>query len=179
MNRLFDLSEWDKVICFLIINFALQLCMLLITYPMISNSVQPFDQHFSPGSQVIMGVLEAMGESSRENYLINQLTLDLAFPVVYSFGYAFLIIQLIKLSQFSSSYINYFSLIPFGIAFFDLIENTSIVYTLVRFPDVTPFIHLLLSSANPLKHLLTLTTGLGLLLLFAHLLYSRNQKHPK
>ncbi|MEA2076680.1 MAG: hypothetical protein U9O95_01515 [Candidatus Marinimicrobia bacterium] len=66
-------------------------------------------------------------DNMRQRYIFGEITLDLVFPFIYTFLFAFAIYFLTKNSTLA--------LFPFLQLIFDLLENTGIVIMLTAWPD--------------------------------------------
>lgn len=73
--------------------------------------------------------LRAFGEQGRELYLIAEWTVDLVYPLVYTLLFSGIIFRL------RGGELIFF---PFLLGMADLLENLSITFMLVRFPDFSP-----------------------------------------
>ena len=66
-------------------------------------------------------------DNMRQRYILGEITLDLVFPVIYTFLFSFLIFFLYKNATLA--------LFPFLTLFFDYLENTGIVIILSAYPN--------------------------------------------
>lgn len=163
MGWLIGFSSWKKVAVFLGLNFSLQAIIVLIIYPEISLSITPLDVQFGLTSESVYQFLNDIGASGRALYYLNEMTLDMLFPVVYSLAYMLLFIELVKLCKLTNSLFKYLALLPFGIAISDVVENIYILKAINLYPvQSDPLINNLV-IANMAKH------GLSVISLFVAL----------
>ena len=72
-------------------------------------------------------VIEHYSDSMRRTYILNEVTLDLVFPFIYTFLFAFAIFLLYQRPTLA--------LFPFLAMIFDYLENTGIVIMLSAWPN--------------------------------------------
>lgn len=129
------------------------------------NSI--LDLRFGFSAADVSATLAAMKGSGRKAYLLSTLLIDTPYAMFYGFIYAFIIYRLSKNTFLEK--IPILILIPFLISIFDLIENTGILFFILKFPDNNAKLVYLFSFANQLKWTFALLT----LLLFLILLVTR------
>ncbi|MGF1760480.1 hypothetical protein L4D76_21630 [Photobacterium sagamiensis] len=156
MDWLIKFSSWKKAGVLLGLNFALQAIILLIMYPLISTSIEPLDVQVGLTSESINFFLSEIGSSGRKYYYLNEITVDMLFPLVYSFAYSLLLIELVKSCKLISSPLKYIALLPFGIGISDVIENVHILAAIQSYPEQSDFLINSLFIANMFKHSLTM-----------------------
>lgn len=165
LNWLITFSSWKKACLFLTLNFILQSVILLVMYPLISTTVKPLDVQFALNPDVIMGFFNEISLSGMESYRLNEMTVDMVFPLIYSFAYSLLLIELMKSCRVIHSALKYIALLPFAIALFDIVENINIVLAINQYPDVNDFVYKMMFVANLSKHIITLIVLSALLIL--------------
>lgn len=112
-----------------------------------------------------------LGESGRETYTSFVLFIDMVYPLVYGITLIFFLAFLLKKKVTKSSYFLYLTYLPFGIMFFDYLENTNTLILLNKFPAVNSSLVLLGSMATFLKWLLVLLSIGTFVLVSISLLY--------
>ncbi|MEH6534570.1 MAG: hypothetical protein V7735_25005 [Photobacterium frigidiphilum] len=155
MDWLINFSSWKKAGVLLSFNFALQAIILLIIYPLISTSIEPLDVQVGLTSESIIYFFNEIGMAGREYYFLNEITVDMLFPLVYSFAYSLLLIELIKSCNLIGSPLKYLALLPFGIGISDIIENIHILTAIHSYPEQSDLLIKSLFIANMSKHSLT------------------------
>jgi hypothetical protein len=157
-------ASWRNTLGLFVIQFALQAMILFWLYPLIGGQGKPLDIRFGLSAVEINEYLTSIGSSVRKIYTLNECTLDMLFPLFYSFAYAFLLLRLILGIVSETSRWCLVSLLPFLIAIADLFENISILGTLAAYPiRSAPWANLVVFF-NMIKHSMTL---LVLVALFA------------
>lgn len=169
MNWLFSFSTWRKTAYLLAANFSLQALMLLIIYPMLGTTAEPLDTRVGLNEIAIREFLQEIGSAGRKLYAINELTLDMLFPVIYALAYTLLLVQLVKACGQKKTPLKYLALLPLAIALCDLIENGHILYAIHVWPGLNSTLVTGLATANLCKHILTLIllSALSVLLFWA------------
>ncbi|MGF1736838.1 hypothetical protein [Photobacterium satsumensis] len=165
MNWLINFSSWKKAGVLLSLNFALQAIILLIIYPLISASIDPLDVQVGLTSESVNSFFNEIGTAGRKYYFLNEMTVDMLFPLVYSFAYSLLLIELIKSCELISSSLKYIALLPFGIGASDVIENVHILVAIHSYPAKSELLINGLFIANMSKHSLTVLVLSAILLL--------------
>lgn len=165
MNRLYRFSSWKRALSFLGLNFLVQAIILLVMYPQISQNLQPLDVQFGLTAEIVSSFLGAIGESGRSLYFLNELTLDMLFPVVYGLAYSLLIVQLVKAGGLETTRLKYLACLPLVLAGSDVLENIHILLAIHHFPELVSPVLQGIILFNGIKHGLTLVVLLVLLLL--------------
>ncbi len=155
LDWLINFSSWKKAGVLLSLNFALQAIIILIIYPLISTSMEPLDVQVGLTSESLNSFFNEIGTTGREYYFLNEMTVDMLFPLVYSFAYSLLLIELIKSCELISSSLKYIALLPFGIGISDVIENVHILAAIHSYPEQSDLLINSLFIANLSKHSLT------------------------
>ncbi|WP_299494709.1 hypothetical protein [uncultured Shewanella sp.] len=186
MNGLITFSSWKKAGVFLILNFILQAAILFFVYPLVSSTVEPLDVQISLNPEIIKGFFNTISLTGLEIYRLNEMTVDMVFPLIYAFAYSLLLIELMKSCHVIHSTLKYIALLPFVIALFDVLENINIILAINQFPEVNHFIYKLIFVANLSKHIMTLIVLSALLILIVclavskatHRLMKKNSSRP-
>ena len=173
MDRLFNFSSWKIAGGLLGFNFILQALILLVIYPMISTTTTPLDVQIGLTPDLITSYFNEIGEVGRKYYLLNEMTIDMLFPLVYSFAYALLLVELIKSLKLTGSAVKYIALLPFGIGLSDIIENTLIITGLQIYPTQNSTFESALIYANMAKHGLTFVALLSVCIFVIWLVFSK------
>ncbi|WP_154650810.1 hypothetical protein [Reinekea blandensis] len=177
MDRLFAFSNWKKAGVFLAVNFFVQAIIVWIIYPQISPTLQPLDVRVGLTPETIAQFLSDIGSAGRDLYFINEATLDMLFPLIYSFAYALLLIELLKANELHHSLARYWVLVPLGIGLCDVSENLFLLSTIHSFPDQNSLVAQGLGIANMAKHGLTIV-GIGLIFFYAGRLVLVKKRRP-
>ena len=145
----------------MLIFLGLYLVFLLGVMPMLADpgsNVPPIDLAFHYTVDEVYGWIGAYGEAGRHRYMIGELTLDVAYPLVYTCLFIGLIGYLIdfqKLIQRSTGErkrsLAWLVILPPFIWLFDMLENVGIVTMLVNFPEVLVPIAKLTAWATSIK----------------------------
>lgn len=114
---------------------AVYLVFPLYLLPNIINtgSVGPLDLLFWYNHDMLYQMLASYGEVVRQRYALGLLTVDVAYPIYYGTLLALVVALILKELTIPSSRKIIF--IPYVAVFFDLIENSLIVYLLKAYPD--------------------------------------------
>ncbi|WP_298769937.1 hypothetical protein [uncultured Shewanella sp.] len=169
MNGLITFSSWKKAGVFLILNFILQIIILFFVYPLVSSTIEPLDVQVALSPEIIKEFFNTISSSGMEVYRLNEITLDMVFPLIYAFAYSLLLIELMKSCHVIHSTLKYIALLPFVIALFDVIENINVIIAINQLPDVNKLIYKILFVANLSKHTVTLIVLSALLILIVWL----------
>jgi hypothetical protein len=106
-------------------------------------------------------MVDAYGTKGRAIYAQGELTLDLAYPFIYTFLFCIILTLLFRHRTYTS--FRLVNVLPVGILFFDLLENCCIVYLLKTYPDPSLVVTSLCSLLTNLKWTVTMIV-LGLVL---------------
>ncbi len=149
-----------------ILLFGLVLLFNFIIFPMShkTNAELPLlDLQISYSPQKAYDIIEKYSERERKNYLFAELTLDLIYPIVYSFLFCFIIFLIYKNETLAK--------FPFLILIFDYAENFGIVTMLYNYPDKLLNIARITSIATSIKWLLVSFS----IIIITHGLWSKRQ----
>lgn len=137
------------------------------------KKIGPIDSTFGFSPQKTLDTVEEYGESARAYYMMVELTIDLAYPVVYSLLLAVTITIIYR--KLLDRPVNYLNLLPFAILAFDYLENVTIILLLRHYPEQSVAMATLCELFKLVKWLLF---GLVLFIIFyglARLLFRRRQ----
>ncbi len=107
-------------------------------------------------------------DNMRQRYILGEITLDLVFPVIYTFLFSFLIFFLYKNATLA--------LFPFLQMIFDYLENTSIVIMLSAWPNKIMWLATATSIFSMIKWALVGITSLIVLAGTIRFVILRNRK---
>lgn len=96
-------------------------------------------------------LLEPFGEVGRAVYRQTELTIDIAYPIVYGLFWAFLIAWLLKRYHSSKPQWHWLVMIPLLGSFSDFIENALIVGAIQAFPNINSAHATILSTFTNIK----------------------------
>jgi hypothetical protein len=133
----------------MLLLFGLVLLFNLVVFPISYNTnadLELLDVQFSYSAQEAYELLEKYSETERQNYLISELTVDLIYPIIYSFMLCFTIFLVYKNETLAK--------LPFLVLIFDYIENFGIATMIVNYPEELTIIARISSIATTLKWLL-------------------------
>jgi len=176
-----------------LVFFALDLLFVLLILPgaqakieAYSGGIGPLDLTFFPSVEMTNMYLDAYDaneafpiDEGRAFYTNFELTVDLIYPIVYTFFFSLLISFLLRRSFDKTSRLHLLNLLPFGAWLFDLIENICIVILLSSFPAEEPAIATILMVANGIKWLFAGASILTVFFAFSAWIFRKvNAKQP-
>ncbi|KAB7731597.1 hypothetical protein F5984_05015 [Rudanella paleaurantiibacter] len=113
--------------------------------------IGPIDLLFGYNPDRIMQMVAAYGPEGRAIYAQGELTIDLIYPIVYTFLLATVLSLLFRKRPYAPfAQVN---LLPLSVLFFDFCENACIVYLLKSYPATSPTVAALCSVLTTLKWL--------------------------
>jgi len=136
------------------------------------SSAPPLDLEFAFSPQKAYEYVESYGETGRKLYAISALTIDIAYPIIYSTLFALIILFFLKRTYQSNTKLKKIALMPFAAAGADFFENSGIAIMLLTYPSSSHTLSLLTSVANTLKWLLVAATILSIFTLLLIWLYN-------
>ncbi|MBW8012789.1 MAG: hypothetical protein FVQ83_16345 [Chloroflexi bacterium] len=83
----------------------------------------------------VYAMVEAYGEKGRQAYALGAAIVDGAFPLAYAFFQAILLTFTFRRVFAKDSLMQRLHLFPFGVMINDYLENSGIIFMLLRFPD--------------------------------------------
>lgn len=160
---------WRMTLLLLLANFLLQGLILGVSYPACCAALPPLDVSVLLNHASVYGFFAAIGAEGRTWYFINEISLDMLFPLAYGAAYFALLARLLCLNDLLFTRAWLLLWLPLGIALADVCENLHIAVLLAYYPQ--SFNVTSLSVANFIKHSLSLLTALSLLGLALRLLW--------
>lgn len=129
---------------------SVYLVFVMVLFPALGgdSDVAPLDLMFSYSPEQAYKIIEAYGPEVRHDYVISALTLDVAYPLTYSFMFAIWLTLLLKTDNRMTCTIR---MLPFAVLLFDLLENSGIVLMLINYPQRLEFAATATSIATSLK----------------------------
>ncbi|MCK5688455.1 hypothetical protein KAI87_04250 [Myxococcota bacterium] len=131
--------------------FGLFLLFNIVLFPALFPSgaqSEPIDLQFAYTPQTAYQLIENYGDDTRHTYLIGELTVDAAYPIIYSLLLSFILFVLFKNHKLA--------LAPFLILFADYGENLGIVIMLWTWPQKLVSVAWVTSFFTTLKWILVL-----------------------
>lgn len=114
------------------------------------------DLKFSYSVDEVYILFDEIGFQGRKDYKLSTLLIDMPYALIYSFTYAFIVFKLLKIND-SLKY-KFYVFIPFGIGFFDVLENIAIITMLISYPIKLNLIAIIASYATSIKWIFALLT---------------------
>ncbi|MBM4422639.1 MAG: hypothetical protein FJ030_04500 [Chloroflexi bacterium] len=99
-----------------------------------SGGVGPIDLQFGYTPDKVFGMVESYGDA-RSFYALFEFTGDLAYPIVYTLTFSFIITILFRTAFDHNSPLQKLHLLPFAAFAFDMLENVCIVTLLLTYPQ--------------------------------------------
>lgn len=143
----------------------LQAIILFVMYPLVSTTVEPLDVQVAIDPETIMGFFNQICSSGMAYYRLNQMTVDMLFPIIYSLTYSLLLIELMKSCAIINSGFKYVSLLPFAIALSDVVENINILVAINRYPEMSDLVYEVIFVSNLAKHFVSVLVLLAIVVL--------------
>lgn len=129
--------------------FGLVLLFNFIIFP-ISYRIDPelslLDLQISYSPEKAYNILEKYSETERGNYLFAELTVDMVYPIIYSFLFCFIIFLVYKNGTLAK--------FPFLILIFDYIENFGVATLIYNYPEKLIIVAWITGIATSIKWLL-------------------------
>ncbi|SOD96107.1 hypothetical protein [Spirosoma fluviale] len=118
------------------------------------QAVGPIDLLVGYDPARIQQMIEMYGPEGRSVYAQGELTIDIAYPFIYTFLFCVILTLLFRHRKYNS--FRLVNVLPVGILVSDLLENSCIVYLLKAFPDSPYVIASLCSVLTNLKWTVTM-----------------------
>lgn len=122
------------------IRLVTGLCVVYLIFPLYllpniinTGSVGPLDLLFWYNHDTLYQMLTSYGEAVRVQYIIGLLTVDVAYPIFY--GTLLVMIIALVIKELSLPFSRKIIFIPYIAVFFDLTENSLLVFLLSHYPD--------------------------------------------
>jgi len=143
---------------------VLYLVFILVLFPAVGGELNaaPLDLMFSYTPDQAYARIESYGPQLRYSYAISAMTLDVAYPLVYSVMFSVWLTLMLKSGGRLACAIR---MLPFVILLLDLMENTGIVIMLQNYPDRLDRLASITSLATSFKWIMAWSViGLTLIL---------------
>lgn len=99
------------------------------------NGVGPLDLKFSYSPETAYAMIEAYGDEGRSQYARGAMTIDVAYPIVYTMLFMVWLTMATRGTNLSPARQCFVSLIPLSVFILDLVENAGIVALLKTYPE--------------------------------------------
>lgn len=121
------------------VRLIVGMCAIYLVFPLYllpniinAGSVGPLDLLFWYNHDTLYQMLTSYGEDIRARYAIGLLTIDVAYPILYGTLLAMIITLIIK--KLSIPFTQKIIFIPYVAVFFDLTENSLLIFLLNTYP---------------------------------------------
>jgi hypothetical protein len=122
------------------IRLIVGMCLIYVIFPLYllpniinTGSVGPLDLLFWYNHDTLYQMLTSYGEAVRVRYIIGLLTADLAYPILYGTLLAMIMAWISK--ELTIPFSRKIILIPYVAVFFDLTENSLLIFLLSNFSN--------------------------------------------
>jgi hypothetical protein len=164
-------NSGKKLLGLFLLTNAVYVFMLTVTIPKtmeFSNGMKLLDM-MPTGYDLIYvsGLFNALGEIGRETYLINQIPVDMIYPLLFGLTYSFLLAYFLKKLNKLYTPFSYLCLIPIIAGIADYLENFGIIAMLKSYPELTDNTVKITSSFSLIK---SISTSLFFIILIIMLL---------
>lgn len=122
------------VLVLLVLTLSFESLFLFLNKLIANGGAGPLDLLFFYTSQQAYERIAAYGESGRVVYRLTELTVDLAYPIVYSLFLALLLSWLFQRGFAAQAKIQRWNVLPLSAWLFDWLENLGIVAMLTIYP---------------------------------------------
>ncbi len=157
-------ATWKTTIILLLAQFIVQGLILFGAYPLIGGRGYPLDMRSGMSVAEVREYAAGIDPDGRRIYALNEGTLDMLFPILYSLAYSFLFFRLIVPMAGDGSRWRLLALLPFAVAAVDIGENLSIIGVLAAAPGARAWPQAVIFF-NAVKGFLMTATIAALLLL--------------
>jgi len=165
----------------IIIGILFILFINLIVFPFFLTSTTNLktilDLRFGFSINDVINSLSIMQKNGRERYLLTTLFIDTPYALIYGFIYAFIIVALRR--NIPANRLGYIIIIPLLISLFDIIENSGIVYFILRYPNINSKIVTIISISNQLKWIAASLTFMLIIYLLLNKLITKSASNKK
>jgi hypothetical protein len=144
-------ASWKNVLILLVI----MLCFYFVFFPLMlpkGEHAVMLDTQIGYHAGDVYAVIGNYSDAMRQRYILSEITLDLVFPLVYTFMFAFMIQLLYRRGRLA--------LFPFTALIADLLENTGLVTMMVLWPEKLLWLAAATSFFSALKWILVLASSL-------------------
>jgi len=111
------------------------------------------DVKFSYTTTMAYTLFNHLGKDGRNAYKLSELLIDIPYAIIYGFVYTFILNSFKKLKNYKA-----LILVPLLISFFDLLENSGIIFMLTKYPIKLAIICNLTSIFTSLKWIFAIVT---------------------
>ena len=152
-------NSGKKLLGLFLLTNAVYVFMLTVTIPKtmeFSNGMKLLDM-MPTGYDLIYvsGLFNSLGEIGRETYLINQIPVDMIYPLLFGLTYSFLLAYFLKKLNKLYTPFSYLCLIPIIAGIADYLENFGIIAMLKSYPELTDNTVKITSSFSLIKSIST------------------------
>lgn len=98
-----------------------------------AKEIGPIDLTFGFNPQRTLQMVEDYGDAARTYYKQVELTVDIAYPVVYALMFAVMLTLIYR--RLIGRPVIYLNMLPFVVMLFDFLENITIVSMLTHYPE--------------------------------------------
>lgn len=141
----------------IIIGLLLVVIFNLLAFPMFSkiffqetfNVFHILDFKFGFDKSFVFHLFEKLQENGRKAYKFSTIFIDFPYPIIYGITYSLLFLKLFEYNNIIR--FKELALLPLAILFFDVLENTGIIYLLSNYPKLSENIIFFTSIANQSK----------------------------
>ncbi len=157
----------------LLVSFAVMAFCMAVLLPGAEAAITatgaggPIDLMFFPLPGQSYAVVDALGEAGRASYRLTELTVDVIYPLSYTFFCSLLITLLLQRALDKNSPLQRLNVLPFGALIFDLLENIGVITMLSIHPDQPAALGFYTMAANGIKWLFVISCILTLLFALA------------
>jgi hypothetical protein len=159
----------------LVALLAFYLLFALYILPNGANEMEtgPLDLKFSYSPATAYEMIEAYGEQGRARYARSAMTMDVAYPIVYTLMFIVWISLALKGTNLSPTRQCWVSMSPLSVFILDLTENAGIVAMLKTYPDQHNTLATATSLATSAKWIAAAFTITMTLIITAHWAYRK------
>ena len=144
-------ATWKNILILLIV----MLCFYFVFFPLVlpkGEHAVMLDTQIGYRAGDVYAVIGNYSDTLRQRYILSEITLDLVFPFVYTFMFAFMIQLLYRRGKLA--------LFPFTALIADLLENTGLVIMMILWTEKLLWLAAATSFFSALKWILVLATSL-------------------
>jgi len=167
----------------ILLLFLILLSFNLVLFPSFNNvfeveNLRILDRRFSYTLDEVILLFNQLGEVGRQIYTFQTAVVDMIYPLVYSI-FLYLLLDLALGISVQRKFKKSIKFLPFGIAFFDYLENFNTLQMLSDFPEISNFSASAGSLCTSIKWALAVIVLLLLLGIFVNFLVKSMHNHLK
>lgn len=135
-------------------SFAVMVFCMTVLLPGAEADIEassPIDLMFFPSPRESYAVVSALGEAGRASYRMTVLTVDVVYPLSYTFFSSLLTTFIFQRALDKNNPLQRLNVLPFGILIFDLLENAGIATMLSIHPAQPEALGFYTMAANGIK----------------------------